>query len=270
MSRPSTSGFSPTRSQSRPGTNMSSLGRKSASLSDLGLNELPNLPGVKKDLSAINPKLYKEFKASLVPLDEGSITASLASRIPGETSLEDYFSDPGKYEILQKTLNPYPTFGTAFNDVYGGRYSICSQKRDVLSKSRSLPYCNLDSAPSFVKNADAALRFLAYFEETCIENGRETLKARTVEIVFHAEDNTLEITERKVGNCGITQGKILKRHQVEPYLPHVLCDCVSFPRATPLHPSFSFTSFTRILHALLVSSASMPCTLLANYSGLQA
>ncbi len=59
-----------------------------------------------------------------------------------------------------------------------------------------------------------ACRFLAYFDEKTIDNGREMTRARTVEIVFHAEDNTLEITEQKIRNSGIVQGKILKRHQV--------------------------------------------------------
>ena len=210
MSRPNTS-FTASRS-------MTSLGKKSASLSDLSLNDLPNLPGVKKDLKALNPKLYKEFKASLVPLDEASITASISVHLPEQASLEEYLCDPGKYEVLQKTLNPYPAFGKSYNDVYGGRYSISSQKRDILTKSRSLPYCSLDSAPSFVKNTDMALRFLAYFEETCVDEGKETIKARSVEIIFHSEDSTLEITERKISNCGIVQGKILKRHQVKLFI----------------------------------------------------
>lgn len=186
------------------------LTKKSTSTSQL--MDLPNLPGVKKDLSEINPKLYKEFKAATVPLDESFLQASI-SKVE-EPSLDEYIQDPSKYDLLQKSLNPYPTCGVAFNDVYGGRYSLTAQKRDVLTKSRSLPYCSLDSAPSFVRNADMACRFLAYFDEKTIDNGREMTRARTVEIVFHAEDNTLEITEQKIRNSGIVQGKILKRHQV--------------------------------------------------------
>ena len=120
--------------------------------------------------------------------------------------------------MLNSSINPYPDEGVAYNDVYGGRYSIHSQKRDILNKSRSLPYCSLDTAPSFVRNNDTDLRFKGYFEETVVEKGYPTLKARAVEILFHAHDNTLEITEMKVQNIGIVQGKILKRHQVPKQL----------------------------------------------------
>lgn len=125
--RPTTSAFSPSKSTSRPNTSLTSLSKKSASTGQL--MDLPNLPGVKKDLSAINPKLYKEFKSSSVSLDESSIAASLGSRIPENTSLEDFFADPSKYELVQKSLNPYPVCGVAYNDVYGGRYSITAQKK---------------------------------------------------------------------------------------------------------------------------------------------
>ena len=150
-----------------------------------------------------------------MPVSDESIEKVIESKAQQvETSLEEYFSDPSKFEVLNNSLNPYPDHGVAYNDVIGGRYSISSQKRDVLTKSRSLPYCSLDSAPSFVRNMDMALRFLGYFEENCIEKGRETVRARSVEIVYHVEDSTIEISERKVDNCGIVQGKVLKRHQV--------------------------------------------------------
>lgn len=198
----------------RASSSMSSILQKSGSMS---MTELPNLPGVKKDLAAINPKLYAQFKASTVSIDDESIVASVEAKLrANETSasLEDFFENPSKFEILNNSINQYPDEGVAYNDVYGGRYSIHSQKKDILNKSRSLPYCSLDTAPSFVRNNDTDLRFLGYFEETVIDKGVPTLKARSVEILFHAHDNTLEVTEMKVGNIGIVQGKILKRHQV--------------------------------------------------------
>lgn len=198
----------------RASSSTSSILQKSGSMS---MSELPNLPGVKKDLASINPKLYAQFKASTVSLDDESIAASVEAKLRNDetsASVEEFFTDPSKYELLNSSINPYPDEGVAYNDVYGGRYSVHSQKRDMLNKSRSLPYCSLETAPSFVRNNDTDLRFKAYFEENVIEKGVPTTKARAVEILFHVHDNTLEITEMKVENVGIVQGKILKRHQV--------------------------------------------------------
>lgn len=146
----------------RASSSMSSILQKSGSMS---MTELPNLPGVKKDLAAINPKLYAQFKASTVSIDDESIVASVEAKLrANETSasLEDFFENPSKFEILNNSINQYPDEGVAYNDVYGGRYSIHSQKKDILNKSRSLPYCSLDTAPSFVRNNDTDLRFLGY------------------------------------------------------------------------------------------------------------
>ena len=42
----------------------------------VSMNDLPNLPGIRRDISTANPKLYREFKASqgqqFGSIDEGS------------------------------------------------------------------------------------------------------------------------------------------------------------------------------------------------------
>lgn len=183
--------------------------------------DLPNLPGVRRDVKALNPKLYKEFKASqtssaeVVDYVEPEIDDSLAS----------YFENP---EMFAKSISAFPSEGSAYNDI-NGRYSLRSQQADRLSRSRSLPYCSLDQAPSFVTNESRVLRYFAHFEEEAPENLLETKRARKVEICLYLADNTMEIVEPSVRNSGLSQGKVLKRHQV----PKPLSDG-NFPTGGPL------------------------------------
>jgi len=176
------------------------------------LTELPNLPGIRRDLSASNPRLYKEFMASTRGSEELGDTGFDA----GQDSLMSYFEDPENRAYLSQALSPYPSQGNAYNDV-GGRYSMRSQQSDRLSKSRSLPYCSLDSAPAFVKSKKECCRFLAFFKEAPLPD--EIVKATTklsrkVEITVHIDDNSIEINEPKVSNCGLMQGRVLRRHQI--------------------------------------------------------
>ena len=57
--KPNPSSYSPGKPMMRASSSMSSILQKSGSMS---MTDLPNLPGVKKDLAAINPKLYAQFK----------------------------------------------------------------------------------------------------------------------------------------------------------------------------------------------------------------
>lgn len=192
----------------------------SGSLS-VSMNDLPNLPGIRRDISAANPKLYREFKASQGGVGFGSLeTTSRASTanpatnnnagytpvgtpytpVEGEDSLMAYFENQNKLMEYSKSLQSFPAQGGAYNDITGRyRYStfsiffgslsmqlrsphhklliiltlfhifdspifsLRSQQQDRLSKSRSLPYCRLDSAPAFVSNSKRVCRFLAYF-----------------------------------------------------------------------------------------------------------
>ena len=191
---------------------------------------MPNLPGIRPNVGATNPKLYREFKASrqgsragnggvaevggVVGDDGFSRYQSVATpAIDEENSLMSYFQNPDKFRDYSKSISPYPANGAAYNDV-NGRYSLRSQQADRIAGSRALPYSSLDRAPAFVKNNAQACTFKAYYLEEAPENLLETVRARLVEITFHLEDNTMEMNEPRVENSGLSQGKILKRHQV--------------------------------------------------------
>lgn len=169
--------------------------------------DLPNLPGVRRDVASLNPSLYREFKASQGGEPEPEPVLDI------DDSLASYFEDPGKFEEMNKSLSAFPNEGSAYNDI-NGRYSLRSQQNDRLSRSRSLPYCSLENAPSFVTNDTRVLRYFAYFEEEAPENLLETKRARNVEICLYLADNTLEIVEPSILNSGLSQGKVLKRHHV--------------------------------------------------------
>jgi EF-hand domain-containing protein 1 len=173
------------------------------------MTDLPNLPGVRRDVKALNPQLYREFQAS-----RQDSTADLGGvEVEAENSLASYFENPENFEMLSKSISAFPSQGNAYNDI-NGRYSLRSQQADRLSRSRSLPYCNLDNAPAFVTEEARVLRFFAFFEEEAPEALLETRRARNVEICLYLADNTLEIVEPSVLNSGLSQGKVLKRHQV--------------------------------------------------------
>ena len=134
---------------------------------------------------------------------------------PVETgdSLLSYFENQNKLMEYSKSLSAFPSQGDAFNDLTG-RYSLKSQQQDRLNKSRSLPYCSLDAVPSFVNNNKRVCRFLAHVTELQPHNVLEQIRTRVVEIALHMEDNSIEITEPKIRNSGLLQGKLLKRHRI--------------------------------------------------------
>eukprot|EP01039_Chlorochromonas_danica_P007858 gene7858-8670_t len=168
----------------------------------LSLPDLPNLPGVRRDISLINPKLYHEFKASrsseFLPLSPQQEESSLE-----ENSLASYFEENGSR--VSQLLTPFPSNSTAFNDL-SGRYSLVSQRRDRVLKTGSLPYSSTDSLPLFVKEGARVCRFLAVV--------RDQARLRRVEIKFFVEDGTIEVGEPRIENSGAVQGKLLKRHRI--------------------------------------------------------
>jgi hypothetical protein len=173
-------------------------------------SELPNLPGIKRDFSATNPKLYRQFMAS-------KSQTSLNDTVEGQSLMSYTFADAQETASMIEALSPFPQQGNAYNDL-NGRYSLCSQRGDRLSKSRSLPYCSLDNVPSFVKDKNEKCRFLAYFTDKKLPDEYDrpdTKRSRKVEIVFNVDDNGIEITEPKVNNSGLLQGKILKSMPVQ-------------------------------------------------------
>jgi len=191
----------------------------------MSITDLPNLPGIRPNVGATNPKLYREFKASrqgsrpgageIAVGDEGfSRYQSIATPIiEEENSLMSYFQNADKLRDISKSISPFPATGAAYNDV-NGRYSLRSQQADRVNGSRALPYSSLDRAPAFVKNNAQSCTFKAEFMEEAPENLLETVRTRVVEVTFHLEDNTMEMNEPRVENSGLSQGKVLKRHQV--------------------------------------------------------
>ncbi len=163
---------------------------------------------MRRDVSQINPKLYRQFKASQSrgsQLDEDN-----GSFVNEENSIFSFLDDSSKLE-LSRTLSPFPQNGAAYNDI-SGRYSLVSQKRDRVAKKLPLPYSSTESLPSFVTNTSHVAHFLAYFDEPATDV-TET-RSRKVEIKFYLEDNSMEILEPRVENSGGTAGKFLKRHQI--------------------------------------------------------
>lgn len=180
----------------------------------MSMTDLPNLPGIRRNIAASNPKLYKEYQAHKESLNPSLSEERLNTpSVDEEESLSSYFENTSKLLEYSKTLSAFPKSGGSYNDV-SGRYSLKSQMSDRLSKSRSLPYSNFDSVPNFVQNTSKVCRYLGYFTERNPENLQEPIRSRKVEISVYLEDYTIEIVEPKVKNSGLLQGKILKRHQI--------------------------------------------------------
>lgn len=206
----------------------------------ISVKDLPNLPGIRRDISTANPKLYREFKLSQgkaagqgpLEVDPRSRLSTPYTPVEGEDSLISYFENQNKLMEYSKSLSAFPQQGGAYNDI-SGRYSLRSQQQDRLNKSRSLPYCSLDSVPSFVNNNKQVCRFLAHFTELSPLNMLEQVRTRKVEISFHLEDNTIEISEPRINNSGLLQGKMLKRHQItKPRLSRLGSSSSSRPSTT--------------------------------------
>jgi len=177
-------------------------------MSTPSFNDLPNLPGVRRDVSAINPKLYKQFKASQ---SRGSLLEEEVASFAEDNNSYASFAEEASRMELSRVLSPFPQNAGSFNDT-AGRYSLVSQRKDRVDKKMPLPYSSTESLPAFVTNTSRVCRFLAYFTDLPTENTDE--RSRKVEIKLYLEDNTIEINEPRIENSGITQGKFLKRHQI--------------------------------------------------------
>eukprot|EP00596_Hydrurales_sp_CCMP1899_P010197 CAMPEP_0119044362 /NCGR_PEP_ID=MMETSP1177-20130426/30912_1 /TAXON_ID=2985 /ORGANISM="Ochromonas sp, Strain CCMP1899" /LENGTH=594 /DNA_ID=CAMNT_0007014377 /DNA_START=123 /DNA_END=1904 /DNA_ORIENTATION=+ len=187
------------------------------------MNDIPNIPGMRRDISTTHPILYRQYKASRSQL-ESSAGDSLyqmdnnGREVIPTVECDFSFTDDGdgfatSQELKELSLNiqSFPTEADAFNDT-AGRYSMRSQQIDRTFKVKSLPYSNIDTAPHFVANCkEPVCRVLAYYVESV---GIQEERARKMEIVFYLEDSTLEVIEPYIPNCGIIQGRILKRHKV--------------------------------------------------------
>ena len=200
--------------------------------------EIPNIPGMRRDIAASHPMLYKQFKASHPGSSDhlstsfgsgnSSCDSSLASSpnrshinsaavvqnntVLGEDNFnfsDSYYSAmKSSYDIKELTLSiqSFPTQAESYNDL-SGRYSMRSQQLDRSLNMKALPYSNLDSVPHFVANGKEPIcRVLAYYTEKVPYNGIEQERARKMEIMFFLEDSTIEIIEPYIPNCGIVQG----------------------------------------------------------------
>ena len=179
-----------------------------SSVSSISAPELPNLPGVRRDVSLINPKLYRDFKASQgIDVSRAGTAASQQGR-DDDNSLLSYFEGSKDYSQI---LSPFPQNGASYNDL-SGRYSLASQRRDRVSKTRSLPYSSTGSIPAFVRDEKRMCCFQAYFYEPARDE--VPARARRVNIIVYLEDNSIEIVEPKEENSGTSQGRFLKRHVI--------------------------------------------------------
>eukprot|EP00927_Polykrikos_kofoidii_P056561 TRINITY_DN50662_c0_g1_i1.p1 TRINITY_DN50662_c0_g1~~TRINITY_DN50662_c0_g1_i1.p1 ORF type:complete len:623 (-),score=80.64 TRINITY_DN50662_c0_g1_i1:117-1985(-) len=69
-------------------------------------------------------------------------------------------------------------------------------------------------SPAWLKHDKQVLRFYAYFQEHVVERWDENSRYRQVVIMYNMEDGTISMSEPKIENSGIPQGRFLKRHQV--------------------------------------------------------
>lgn len=81
---------------------------------------------------------------------------------------------------------------------------------DVVPKNMRLPRI----APDWLKYDRKVLRFYGFFQESVEERVDENSRFRHVSFLFYLEDETLQISEPKVENCGLMQGPFLRRHKV--------------------------------------------------------
>ncbi|EGR27327.1 flagellar microtugule protofilament ribbon protein, putative [Ichthyophthirius multifiliis] len=62
------------------------------------------------------------------------------------------------------------------------------------------------------------LKFMAYFQESVVENPNENYRIRKCAIYFYLSDGTMHINEPRVSNSGIQQGVFVKRQKIPKQL----------------------------------------------------
>ena len=196
------------------------------------MSSIPNIPGMRRDISTSHPGLIKQYRLSQKKdilenetyftswsqegsLFHGSSRVSNRSRscesnidVEMRTSSESsLYNSVKNLSTMSLRMQSFPAQAECFSDT-SGRYSLRSQGRDRSLNCKALPYSNLDSAPHFVTNDKERLcRVMAYFIEKIPHNEQEQDRARVMEIIFYVEDNTAEIIEPFIPNCGIRAGK---------------------------------------------------------------
>ena len=196
------------------------------------MSSTPNIPGMRRDISTAYPGLvrqYRHFQSTNTRANETNLTSwsqedSLfhgSSRVLnrpmscGSIRDEELFSRIGSslndsfknLSTMSLRMQSFPAQADSFSDT-SGRYSLRSQQQDRSFNCKALPYSNLDSVPSFVtKEREQLCRVKAYFLEKIPHDDGEQDRARVVEVIFYIEDNTIEIIEPFIPNCGIRHGK---------------------------------------------------------------
>eukprot|EP00933_Yihiella_yeosuensis_P011229 TRINITY_DN11838_c0_g1_i1.p1 TRINITY_DN11838_c0_g1~~TRINITY_DN11838_c0_g1_i1.p1 ORF type:complete len:620 (-),score=118.11 TRINITY_DN11838_c0_g1_i1:483-2342(-) len=83
-------------------------------------------------------------------------------------------------------------------------------EEDLLPKNMRYPRIQ----PAWMKHEKQVLRYYGFFQESVVERPDENSRYRYVTIMYHMEDGTLQMSEPKVQNSGIVQGRFLKRQRV--------------------------------------------------------
>lgn len=166
------------------------------------LQDLPNLPGIRRSALSANPTLFKDY-----------LNESLSANSLHQTD-SSYFEDPEYIARVKTALNPFPSETPSYNDT-SARYSLTSRQRDRASNTRPLPYSDITTAPAFVTNKDQLCNFTAYFTENVPENLEESRRVRVVDITLYVTDDSIEIREPFQSNSGLVQGKFLRRHHIK-------------------------------------------------------
>lgn len=71
-----------------------------------------------------------------------------------------------------------------------------------------------DFVPAHVGFDKKVLLYDAYFKQTVHESPNEFYTVRPVKIYYYLEDDSIAVVEPKVENCGIPQGKLIKRQRL--------------------------------------------------------
>lgn len=188
-------------------------GGSNGSMSSVSMIDLPNLPGVRRDVSALNPKLYKEFKAATS--GRGTlIEANFPPMNTEEESLDSFFESSSRIAELGKSLSMFPPQSASYSDL-SGRYSLKSQQQDRNNKRHLLMTANSTGSlkTTFMNSNRKVCTFVAFFTENSDIRTSE-INSRKVHIKFFLDDETIEIIEPKLENGGTPSGKFLRRHKV--------------------------------------------------------
>jgi len=165
------------------------------------MEELPNLPGIRRDFASSMDRLKKRTKNSTVK------ELGLSDSIPSLDSAD------------LAALSPFPEPDAEEYGDLEGRYSIHAQRMDRTASIHNLPYQRGSTLPRFIEFRDQVLRFWTYFEDIVPGNTRDSIIFRRCELNLFLEDCAIEVVETGGENAGGAHGTIVRRqhiHRVHP------------------------------------------------------